>query len=53
MKNFKEKLERAIEIRVFYKLAKKYGFKEGNPEIIVSTRFTCEIEWFDSTIGYL
>jgi len=34
MKNFKEKLERAIEIRVFYKLAKKYGFKEGNPEII-------------------
>lgn len=32
MKRFKEQLNRASEIREFYILAEKYGFKDGNPE---------------------
>ena len=34
MTKFKEQLNRAKEIRDFYILAKKYGFVEGNPEIV-------------------
>ncbi len=33
MIELKEKIDRAVEIRNFYILAKKYGFIEGNPEI--------------------
>lgn len=33
MSKFRESLERAIEIRIFYILAAENGFTEGNPEI--------------------
>ena len=33
MTEFEVQLNRAVEIREFYKLAAENGFKEGNPEI--------------------